>query len=98
MEQQAGTTSAWFNFQFSGSEDSDENKAEVQVQCRFASTETLGTNRDGEPRTATSTFTLLLSSVIRELEFEINVALRPQRPYGRLLEKCRNGYIIIQMQ
>ena len=34
--------------------------------------------RDGEPRTATSTFTQSLSSE----EFEFNVALRPQRPYG----------------
>ena len=27
----------------------------VQVQCCFTSTETVGTVRDGEPRTATST-------------------------------------------
>ena len=32
------------------------------VQCCFTSTETLRTIRDGEPRTATSTFTQLLSS------------------------------------
>ena len=33
------------------------------VQCCFTSTETIRTIRDGEPRTATSTFTQLLSSV-----------------------------------
>ena len=33
----------------------------VQVQCCFTSAETM-INRDGEPRTATSTFTQLLSS------------------------------------
>ena len=32
----------------------------VRVQCRFTSTETRQTVRDGEPRTATSTFTQLL--------------------------------------
>ena len=36
----------------------------VQVQCCFMSTETVRTIRDREPRTATSTFTQLLSSVI----------------------------------
>ena len=51
----------------------------VQVQCCF--TETIRTIRDGEPRTATSTFTQLLSSV---LLFKFNVALRPQRPLGLL--------------
>ena len=34
----------------------------IQVQCCFTSTETIRTIRDGEPRTATSTFTQLLSS------------------------------------
>ena len=34
----------------------------VQVQCCFTSTETVPTIRDGEPRTATSTFTQLLNS------------------------------------
>ena len=34
----------------------------VQVQCCFTSTESLRTIRDGEPKTATSTFTQLLSS------------------------------------
>ena len=33
-----------------------------QVQCCFTSTETIRTIRDGEPRTATSTFTQLLLS------------------------------------
>ena len=37
--------------------------------------ETVRTIRDGEPRTATSTFTQLLSS-----EFMFNFALRPWRP------------------
>ena len=36
--------------------------ASLQVQCRFTSTQTIGTIRDGEPRMATSTFTQLLSS------------------------------------
>ena len=36
--------------------------ADVQVQCCFSSTETLRTIRDGEPRTATSTSTQVLSS------------------------------------
>ena len=35
---------------------------EVKVQCCFRSTETIRTFRDGELRTATSTFTQLLSS------------------------------------
>ena len=35
----------------------------VQVQCRFTSTETLRTIGTGEPRTATSVLTQLLSSV-----------------------------------
>ena len=35
---------------------------QVQVQCCFTSTETIRTIRDGEPRSATSTFTQLLSS------------------------------------
>ena len=35
---------------------------EVQVQCRFTSTETVRTIRDGEPRAATSTFTQFLGS------------------------------------
>ena len=33
------------------------------VQYCFTSTETIWTNRDGEPRTATSTFTQVLNSV-----------------------------------
>ena len=36
------------------------------------------TFRDGEPRTATSTFTQLLSS--EDKEFKFSVALRPERP------------------
>ena len=37
----------------------------VQVHCRFTSTETIRTIRDGEPRTATTTLTQLLSSMSR---------------------------------
>ena len=37
-------------------------KAAVQVQCYFTPTETIRTIRDGEPRTATSTFSQRLSS------------------------------------
>ena len=44
------------------------------------STEIIRTVRDGEPRTATSTFTHLLNSD----QFKFNVALRPQRPCGLL--------------
>ena len=40
----------------------------VQVQCCFTSTETIRTIRDGEPRTATSTFTQLLSFVCRGIQ------------------------------
>ena len=52
----------------------------LQVQRCFTSTETvLRTIRDGEPGTAASTFTQLLSS---ELRARFSVALRPQRPQG----------------
>ena len=37
-------------------------KKEVQVQCCFTSTETVGTIRDWEPKTPTWTFTQLPSS------------------------------------
>ena len=37
------------------------------VQCCFPSTETIRTIKDGEPRTATSTLTQLLSSIGRFL-------------------------------
>ena len=50
------------------------------VQCSFTSTENTGIIRDGEPRTATSTFTQLLCSEI----LQFSVALRPQRPQGLL--------------
>ena len=50
-----------------------------RVQCCFTSTETLQTFGDGEPTTATSTFTQLLNS--ETLNFQFSVALRPQRPY-----------------
>ena len=38
------------------------SSADIQVQCCFTSKETVRTVRGGEPRTATSTFTQLLSS------------------------------------
>ena len=57
-------------------------KKRDSVQCCFPSTETIRTIRDGEPRTATSTFTQLLSSREREREREIlfSVTFRLQRP------------------
>ena len=42
-----------------------QDNSRLEVQCRFTSTETIRTVRDGEPRTATSTFTQLLSSELR---------------------------------
>ena len=57
---------------------SDSSHFHRQVQCCFTSTETIRTIRDGEPRTATSTFTQLLSS--EYLSSKLNVASRPQRP------------------
>ena len=47
----------------------------AQVQCCFSSTKTVGTIRDGEPRTTTSTFTQLLGCI----RLKFSVALRPQR-------------------
>ena len=41
---------------------SDSASPVVQIQCCFTSTETIRSNRDGEPRTATSSFTQVLSS------------------------------------
>ena len=55
-------------------------KLDVQVQCCFTSTGTMRIIRDGEPRTATSTFTQLLNYV----GSLFNVALRPQEPQGLL--------------
>ena len=51
--------------------------APVQVQRCFTSTEAVRIIMDGEPGTATSTFTQLLSSDGAEFT---EVALRPQRP------------------
>ena len=48
----------------------------------------MGINRDREPRTATSTFTQLLSS---EELFKYNVALRPQKPYGLCIRHRKNN-------
>ena len=42
-----------------------------EVQCCFTSTGTIRTLRDGEPRTATSTFTQLLSSSLDHLGFPL---------------------------
>ena len=42
---------------------------EIPVQCCFTSTETVRTIRDGEPRTATSTFTRLLNSACLRTQF-----------------------------
>ena len=56
----------------------------VQVQCCFfTSTETVRTIRDGEPRTATSTFTHLLSSGHFKVEGVLLLFLRPERPQGK---------------
>ena len=52
----------------------------VQAQCGITSTETARTLRDGEPTTAISTFTQLLSSD----KGRFSVALRPQKPSGLL--------------
>ena len=49
-------------------------------QCCFTFTETVRLIRDGEPRTATSTFTQLLGSEQYATFSSSNVALRPQRP------------------
>ena len=57
-------------------------------RCCFASTETIRTVKDREPRTSISTLTQLLSSMI--LNSSSDVALRPQRPYEPL-ETIRDG-------
>ena len=53
-------------------QDVQEEEEEVQVQCCLTSTETIRTIRDGDPRTATSTFTQLLSSEQGDDELSIN--------------------------
>ena len=53
----------------------------LPVQCSFPSTETIRFIRDGEPRTATSTFTQLLNS---GRDFQFSVPFRPQKPSGLL--------------
>ena len=56
----------------------------LSVLC-IKSTEAIGIIRDGELRTATSTFTQPLSSVLHSLFFFFfSVALRLHRPYGLL--------------
>ena len=41
---------------------------DLRLQCCFTSTETVRTIKDGEPRTATSTFTQLLNSDVTSTE------------------------------
>ena len=48
--------------------------------------QTVGTIRDGEPRTTIWTFTQLLSSETLTASSSSHVALRPQRPCGHLRE------------
>ena len=65
----------------------------VQVQCCFASTFTIRTVRDGDPGTATSTFTQLLSSelradqgynyILRSLSVSLTLCLCP--PLGEVM-------------
>ena len=51
----------------------------VQVQCCPTSTETTGTVRDGEPRTATQTFTQLLNSQLLHL-VDLSIFIPPPPP------------------
>ena len=61
-------------------------------RCCFTSTETIRLIRDGEPRTATSTFTQLLSSVcVAPRKLSKHGAQRPQKPYGLLGTGRRGG-------
>ena len=46
------------------------NKCPYQIQCCFTFTETIGTSKDGEPRTATSTFTQLLLSDLEKAKVQ----------------------------
>ena len=52
----------------------------VQVQRCFTSTETVRIIRDGEHRTATSTFTLLLSSDVDLLNMRLLMEVEGQQP------------------
>ena len=57
------------------------------LQCYFRSTETVRTTGDGEPRTASSTFTQLLHELKRERERERE---RENKLYfTRVVEKTR---------
>ena len=62
--------------------------AENLSQCCFTSTETIRTIRDGEPWTATSTFTQLLSSVAERLLY----AFRPLKFSARLVSVALGRY------
>ena len=67
-----------------------------KVQCRFTSTETIiRTIRDGEPRTATSTFTQFLSSdpeIVSDLNKDINFS-QCKMPYtGERNTDCKNSF------
>ena len=64
-------------------EDEAVTQRRVRVHCCFTSRETFCTIRDGEPRTAASTVTHLLSSDT-DTKFRFSVALRPQKPLGLL--------------
>ena len=65
---------------------------DVQVQCCFTSTETIRTIKDGEPRTAASISTQLLTSGLWTLSFSFffHGAICPQKPYG-FLGTGKNG-------
>ena len=63
------------------------------VYCCLASTETVSTIRDGEPRTATS-IDFHTAPGFCDNGFEFNVALRPnlKRPYGAVLRGAQDVY------
>ena len=67
---------------------------QVQIQCCFTPTETIMTIRDGEPRTATSTFSQLLSSdsVGRQLRGAETVSLQWRNQFWQSLEGAGKRY------
>ena len=74
----------------------------VHVQFYFTSTETVRTIRDGEPRTATSTFTQLLSSPLftqHTLTFKRNIQLLPcESILNRVTNRDKGNHSITPMQ
>ena len=60
-----------------------DSSEKATVQCCFTSTETIRTIRDGEPRTATSTFTQLLTSEKATLHRDLNTRQLPSLTYSR---------------